>query len=221
MTDRIAVAMFMVSIAVGAFAATPAQQRVQAAAQLQRTFQSDLGGWGLHFVVRGKNCDVLHMDTTEVNLYPQMMEAMAYGTVEYGRILPGGVNKMAFNRGFRTVVYSNAHNARHVSFGDAKLDRKSASKLRVCTDAIAAKITSPERHPSRIDTPPFESLSWANVAIGVKLYDGAFKHEATIVGLDRREGVIRVKYVSSGDVEPKLLNAVARFWYVKSARGRQ
>jgi len=48
-----------------------------------------------------------------------------------------------------------------------------------------------------------QALSWTNVAIGTRLYDGTFKHEETVVGIDRPSGIIRVKYVRSGDVEPK------------------
>jgi hypothetical protein len=73
--------------------ATPAQRRVAATTALQRIFDSsDLKGWEMTFTPRGDRCDVLHVQG-DVNLHPEMMEALGYGTVEYGRVLPGGVNK--------------------------------------------------------------------------------------------------------------------------------
>lgn len=195
---------------------TPAQRRFAAAAELQRVFDSsDLKGFELKFVVRGRNCDLLHVQG-DVNLYPEMMEALGYGTVEYGRILPGGVNKHAFNAGFRDVIYTNPSNAKSRSFGVSSLSPKQARTAPLCTDAIAAKLDpSFEKPVARPDEPRFEQLSWANARVGQRLFDGSYKHETTITSLDRANDRMEVRYVKSGTVEPKQFSAVAQYWYVK------
>jgi hypothetical protein len=202
--------------ATAASAATPAQARVEAARSLENTFDSSqISGFGLRFIVRGKQCDVLQVEGGDVNLHEQMMHALANGTVMYGQILPGGVNQYAFTRGFRRVIYTNEGNTTYISFGQPKLTRTELKKMQRCTDSIAAKLSAPEAKTSVPAPPTFEPLSWAKAGIGTKLYDGAYKHEATIVAIRRSEGIIEVKYVRSGAVEPKLLSAVSRFWYVR------
>jgi len=151
----------------------------------------------------------------DVNLYEDMMDAMANGTVMYGQILPGGVNQFAFGRGFHRVIYTNPGNATYASFGEPKLTRAQFRRMQRCTDSIAAKLSGDEPKASVPSAPPYDSLSWSNAHVGTRLYDGAFKHEATIVAVHRAEGIIEVKYVRSGAVEPKLLSAVSRFWYVR------
>ncbi|HEV7765272.1 MAG TPA: hypothetical protein VGQ76_09740 [Thermoanaerobaculia bacterium] len=195
---------------------TPAQRRLAAAAELQRTFDSsDLKGFELKFAVRGRNCDLLHVQG-DVNLYPEMMEALGYGTVEYGRILPGGVNKHAFDAGFRDVVYTNPSNTKSKSFGGSSVTPKQARTAPLCTEAIAARLDpSSEKPVARPKEPRFEQLSWANARVGQRLYDGSYKHEATITSLDRTSDRMRVRYVKSGTVEPKQFSAVAQYWYVK------
>lgn len=195
---------------------TPAQRRVAAATELQRIFDASvLKGWELKFVPRGRSCDVLHVQGY-VNLYPQQMEALGYGTLEYGRILPGGVNKYAFDAGFRDVVYTNEGNPRSKSFGASELTRNQVRNARRCTDEIAATIAATTEKPViRSATPQFEPLSWTNAKVGLRLYDGSYRHEATIVSLDRPNDLMEVKYVKSGTVEPKQLSAVAQYWYVK------
>lgn len=143
------------------------------------------------------------------------MLGLANGTLIYGRVLPGGVNPFAFKRGFRQVAYTNEEDPTFASFGEPRLTRKQVKQMRRCTDAMAAKLTS-KSAPVKIPTPPrFEPLSWTTATVGRRLYDGAYRHDATIVSVDREEGLIRVRYVRSGSVEPKLLEAVARFWYVR------
>lgn len=212
----IAVTTIVMFCAGAASAATPAQSRMQAARSLESTFgRSEIAGFGLRFVVRGKQCDVLQVESGEVNLYEEMMHALANGTVMYGKILPGGVNQFAFSHGFRRVIYTNEGNATYTSFGQPKLTRTELKKMQRCTDSIAAKLSAPEAKTPVPSPPAFEPLSWAKARIGTKLFDGAYKHEATIVALRRSEGIIEVKYVRSGAVEPKLLSAVSRFWYVR------
>jgi hypothetical protein len=63
--------------------------------------------------------------------------------------------------------------------------------------------------------PRFELLSWGTASSGRKLYDGGYKHEATIVSVDRASGLITVKYVRNGTIEQKLLDSVSRYWYVR------
>lgn len=194
---------------------TPAQQRLQAAAELQRTFDgSMLKGLELKFLVRGDSCEVLHVEGS--NLYDTMMTALANGTLVYGKVLPGGVNQFAFGRGFRDIVYTNRLDKVYTSSGPSKLDGTQALKLRKCDDSIAAKVTE---QPSQVTTkptpPPFEPLSWTSATPGQKLYNGSYNHEATIIAVDRASGQITVKYVRTGSVEPKRLDAVANFWYVK------
>lgn len=196
-------------------AENPAQQRIKASKKLQTTFDSSiLKGWGLKFVVRGKNCDVLHVEGY-TNIEEQMMEALAYGTVIYGKILPGGINSFAFNHGFREVLYSNSGNRKYVTFGTAKLTRKQIRNLNVCTDQMAAQINESCTPPVPPTTPQFEQLTWSTATPRTKLYDGSFRHIATIVSVDRAGDIIVVKFAQSGVSEPKKLSAVAAYWYVK------
>jgi hypothetical protein len=119
---------------------TSAQQRLQAAAELQRTFDgSMLKGLELKFFVRGNSCDALHVEGS--NLYDTMMTALANGTLVYGKVLPGGVNQFAFGRGFRDTVYTNRLDTVYTSYGPSKLDGTKALKLQKCDDSIAAKVT--------------------------------------------------------------------------------
>lgn len=196
-------------------AATPAQSRLAAAQELQSRFDaSQIRGWELKFVVRGERCDVLHVEGY-TNLTDGMVQALANGTLMYGSILPGGVNQFAFGRGFHAVAYTNSDDPEFAYFGTPARTRKQVRQLRRCTDSIAAKLSGAEAAVKAPKPPRFEPLSWTNAHVGTKLYDGAYKHEATIVGIDRGEGLIRVKYVRSGTIEPKLLEAVSRFWYVR------
>ncbi len=65
------------------------------------------------------------------------------------------------------------------------------------------------------ENPKFEKLSWKNIAAGTKVYEGNEKHIATIVSSNQAEGLINVRYVKSGSVEPKSLEAVSQLWFVK------
>ena len=143
------------------------------------------------------------------------MEALAHGTLMYGQILPGGVNQFAFGRGFRDIVYTNQADAKYVSFGSSKLRRGQARGAQRCTAAIAAKVRdSSHTATTPYAAPQFAPLSWASARPGVKLYDGSYRHVATIVTVNRASGIIHVKFASNGAVEPKDLESVARFWYV-------
>ncbi|GFO69054.1 hypothetical protein GMLC_26330 [Geomonas limicola] len=114
-------------------AAEQAQQCVAAAHELQETFDhSILKGWQLKFVARGDNCEVLHVESF-TNLGKPSQEALAKGNMVYRKVLPGGVNKYAFSHGFSDVVYTNAHNAKTLSFGPKNLDRVQVKKLKRCT----------------------------------------------------------------------------------------
>jgi hypothetical protein len=193
----------------------PAVRRVSAAEQLQSIFDSSIiKGLELKFVVRGRRCDVLHVEGYST-LEPSMMDAIAYGTLIYGQVLPGGVNQFAFDAGFRDVVYTNVEDARFRSFGASNLKRKQVRSARRCTEAIASDLSATETPVERPAAPRFEPLSWSNADEGRRIYNGAYEHEATIVSVDRPNDLIRVRYVRSGTTEPKKLSAVARYWYVK------
>jgi hypothetical protein len=87
--------------------------------------------------------------------------------------------------------------------------------MRVCTTAIAATISdSGLSAPPKVAPSRFEELSWRTAKAGVKLYDGSHRHEATMVAVDRGAGLIHVRFVRTGTVEPKRLEAVAKWWYV-------
>lgn len=61
----------------------------------------------------------------------------------------------------------------------------------------------------------YEKLSWNNARIGTELYDYNEVLEAKITAVDRQKGIITVKYTRGGIIEPKQLEAVVNFWYVK------
>jgi hypothetical protein len=60
----------------------------------------------------------------------------------------------------------------------------------------------------------FEPLSWGNARPGVVLFNGA-EPDATIVSVQKSQGLITVRYKQSGAIEQKDLEAVSRFWNVK------
>lgn len=69
--------------------------------------------------------------------------------------------------------------------------------------------------PYKWDSRNYENLSWENAKVGVRLYDNNGKHIVTIVSIDRANGIIKVKYVKKGIVEPKMLEALSPYWFVK------
>ena len=210
----VALSMLLPSHSVQAEA--PAQQRIKAAQELQNTFdKSSLNCFQLKFFVRGKNCDILHIEGY-VNLEEEMMEAIGYGTVIYGKIQPGGVNNFAFSRGFSDVAYSNSDDNKYVISGSTKPTRDQVKAMDICTDQIASQLTGTVGNlPVASTTPQFEQLSWPKAIAGEKLYDGSYQHVATIVSIDRVEDIIVIKFEQSGSVEPKKLSAIAPYWYVK------
>lgn len=187
MKTIVVVAVLATSFASGvAAAATPAETRMKVARELQSTFDTSLvKAFELKFVVRGPRCDVLHVEGY-TNLTDGMMQALANGTLLYGRVLPGGVNQFAFTRGFRQVAYSNEEDPTFASFGQPSLTRRQVKQVRRCTDAIAVTLKAKEA-PVTVPSPPrFEPLSWATATVGRRLYDGAYKHDATIVSCRAR-----------------------------------
>lgn len=197
-------------------AETPTQQRIRAAKELQDTFDSSiLKGWRLKFIVCGKDCGVLHVESY-ANLEEQMMEALGYGTLIYGKILPGGVNNYAFNHGFGEVVYSNSGDKKYITFGPRKLTFDQVRTLRPCNDEIASQvkgnIVTPAPAPRM---PQFEQLCWSKAKPGTKLFDGSYRHVATIVSVDRAKDIIMVKFKQSGSIELKKFSAVTAYWYVR------
>lgn len=65
------------------------------------------------------------------------------------------------------------------------------------------------------ENPNYEKLSLENAKVGTKLYNNTEKHEATIVTVDKDGGLIYVRYVKSGLVEPKSITALSNTWFVK------
>jgi diphthamide synthase (EF-2-diphthine--ammonia ligase) len=76
---------------------------------------------------------------------------------------------------------------------------------------------APREHGLRpiVHEPNLQSLTLAAAAVGVKLYNAAGVHEATITAVDLPNDRIRVRYVSSGAIEPKQLSSVAHFRYTR------
>jgi len=66
-------------------------------------------------------------------------------------------------------------------------------------------------------SPQSRVTSRVGARVGVKLYDGSYRHEATIMNLDPSHDLMVVRYVKSNSVEPKRLSAVASFWYVRKS----
>lgn len=64
------------------------------------------------------------------------------------------------------------------------------------------------------DDSRWEQLAWHNARPGVRLYDYGGDHEATIQRVEPSSGLIVVRY-QSGEVEPKDLNAVSSYWWVR------
>lgn len=60
----------------------------------------------------------------------------------------------------------------------------------------------------------YDPLSWSNAQEGVKLYNHSEQQEGTIVSLARSSGLITVKF-RNGTIEDKLLEGVARVWFVR------
>jgi len=65
------------------------------------------------------------------------------------------------------------------------------------------------------ENPNYEKLALENATVGTKLYSNSEKHEATIVSVDRDGGLIYVRYLKSGSVEPKSITALGNTWFVK------
>lgn len=65
------------------------------------------------------------------------------------------------------------------------------------------------------ENPNYEKLSLENARVGAKLYNNTEKNEATIVTVDKEGGLIYVRYVKSGSVEPKSIAALSNAWFVK------
>jgi hypothetical protein len=69
----------------------------------------------------------------------------------------------------------------------------------------------------KIKEEALEPLSWGNAKVGVKLYDNDGNYEVTIIGVDKAEGLITVKYPQDrgGVIEDKLLGALSQLWFVR------
>ncbi|MFA6031131.1 MAG: hypothetical protein WC969_14845 [Elusimicrobiota bacterium] len=192
--------------------------RVRAAEHLDRTFDASLlKNLAIRFRARGPGCDVLHVESDVSNLYPEMMDALGNGTVLYGKVLPGGVDRFAADKGFRVVLYTNRFNSVWRTTDEKEATPKALRKLQVCDEASAARVTttlSPAARPTPTRV-PFRNLSWATATPGTDIFNSSYRLEATIVSADKAAGTIVVKYVRTGEVEPKLLAHVASSWYVR------
>jgi hypothetical protein len=196
-------------------AESTAQQRLAAAAELQRSFDSSLvKNLGLKFKVRGDACDVLHVEGE--NLYDTMISGIANGTAIYGKVFPGGVTQTAFSSGFKDVVFTNRADDVQASYGSSGLTRAQVLKLRVCDTTTAATAKESAKAAPQPSPPAFAPLTRATATAGRELYDGSYNHVATIVSVDPKAGEMTVKYLKNGSVEPKSLDAIPKFyWYVR------
>ena len=71
------------------------------------------------------------------------------------------------------------------------------------------------RPRAMLHEPNLAPLSAVTAAVGMKLYNAAGVHEATIAGVDLAVDRITVRYVKNGARELKSLSGVSRWWYVK------
>lgn len=95
-------------------------------------------------------------------------------------------------------------------------DRSSRSLGDDWTVAMKGEASRSATHSTTmLHEPNLKPLSTVTAVVGTKLYNAAGVHEATIVAVDRSADRITVRYVKNGALEPKMLSAVSRFWYVK------
>lgn len=77
-------------------------------------------------------------------------------------------------------------------------------------NAVRERVLRPIVHEANL-----QSLTPSSAAVGVKLYNAAGVHEATLTAVDLPNDRIRVRFVRTGTIEPKQLSSVAHFWYVR------
>ncbi|MBV9069886.1 MAG: hypothetical protein JO093_05225 [Acidobacteria bacterium] len=71
-----------------------------------RYAHSRFAGWKVHASARGRDCDVLLVETDMV-MEDSMVEAMHYGAGAYG-VVDGGVQRFYRDRSFRGVAYKDS-----------------------------------------------------------------------------------------------------------------
>jgi hypothetical protein len=81
----------------------------------QRYAHSRFAGWNVRASARGRDCDVLLVETDMV-MEDSMVEAMHYGAGEYG-VVEGGVQRFYRDRSFRGVAYKDS-SGRIWAYGD-------------------------------------------------------------------------------------------------------
>jgi hypothetical protein len=88
---------------------------VAANAFTQRYAHSRFAGWKVRASARGRDCDVLLVETDMV-MEDSMVEAMHYGAGAYG-VVDGGVQRFYRDRAFRGVAYKDS-SGRVWAYGD-------------------------------------------------------------------------------------------------------
>jgi len=81
----------------------------------QRYAHSRFAGWNVRASARGRDCDVLLVETDMV-MEDSMVEAMHYGAGAYG-VVDGGVQRFYRDRSFRGVAYKDS-SGRIWAYGD-------------------------------------------------------------------------------------------------------
>jgi hypothetical protein len=80
-----------------------------------RYAHSRFAGWKVRASARGRDCDVLLVETDMV-MEDSMVEAMHYGAGAYG-VIDGGVQRFCRDRAFRGVAYKDS-SGRIWAYGD-------------------------------------------------------------------------------------------------------
>lgn len=80
-----------------------------------RYAHSRFAGWKIRATARGRDCDVLLVET-DMLMEDSMVEAMHYGAGAYG-VVEGGVRRFSRDRSFRGVAYKDS-SGRIWAYGD-------------------------------------------------------------------------------------------------------
>jgi hypothetical protein len=92
-----------------------------------RYAHSRFAGWNVRASARGRDCDVLLIETDMV-MEDSMVEAMHYGAGAYG-VVEGGVQRFYRDRSFRGVAYKDS-SGRIWAYGD--VTAQDAATLSLC-----------------------------------------------------------------------------------------
>lgn len=133
MKTMLFIASFLLSLIAAVFAEDTKASRINAASELTTRLEHPLiqGLW-IEAFAKGKNCDIMHVESR--NLLPGMMESLAEGRVNYGKVLPGGVNNYAAKFGFKSILYTSRADNSFVSYGESSISRSAIKKMKACSN---------------------------------------------------------------------------------------